>query len=51
MQNARITGVGAYAPDRRLDNAYFDDLLGENVSSWLAENVEIFEFILLLRKR
>ncbi|NRB46120.1 MAG: ketoacyl-ACP synthase III [Saprospiraceae bacterium] len=43
MQNARITGVGAYAPDRRLDNAYFDDLLGENVSSWLAENVEIFE--------
>ncbi|MBX2870566.1 MAG: ketoacyl-ACP synthase III [Saprospiraceae bacterium] len=43
MQNARIAGIGAYAPDRRLDNAYFDELLGEKVSSWLEENVEIFE--------
>lgn len=43
MQNARIAGVGAYAPDRRLDNAYFDQLLGEEVSPWLEENVEIFE--------
>lgn len=43
MQNAIIAGVGAYAPDRRLDNAYFDQQLGENVSTWLEENVEIFE--------
>ena len=43
MQNARISGIGAYAPDRRLDNAFFDDLLGEKVSPWLEENVEIFE--------
>lgn len=43
MQNARITGIGAYAPDRRLDNAYFDKSLGEKVSPWLEENVEIFE--------
>lgn len=43
MQNARIAGVGAYAPDRRLDNTYFDELLDENVSTWLEENVEIFE--------
>ncbi len=43
MQNARIAGVGAYAPDRCLDNTYFDQLLGEKVSPWLEENVEIFE--------
>jgi len=43
MQNAIIAGVGAYAPDRRLGNAYFDQQLGENVSTWLEENVEIFE--------
>lgn len=43
MQNAIIAGVGAYAPTHRLDNAYFDEQLGEKVSPWLEENVEIFE--------
>lgn len=38
-----IAGVGAYAPARRLENTYFDQQLGENVSTWLEENVEIFE--------
>lgn len=43
MRNAIIRSVGAYAPERRLTNAYFDDLLGEDVSTWLEENVQIFE--------
>ncbi len=43
MRNAIIRSVGAYAPERRITNAYFDDLLGENVSTWLEENVQIYE--------
>lgn len=43
MPNAHILSVGAYAPERVVDNAYFDQLLGENVSTWLEENVQIFE--------
>lgn len=43
MQNAIIAATGAYAPPRRIDNAYFDELLGETVSTWLEEKVEIFE--------
>lgn len=43
MQNAIIAATGAYAPARRIDNAYFDELLGETVSIWLEEKVEIFE--------
>lgn len=41
MQTATILSVGAYAPARVLDNQFFNELLGEDVDSWLRQNVEI----------
>jgi 3-oxoacyl-[acyl-carrier-protein] synthase-3 len=41
MQNAVILSTGSYAPDRILTNKYFNDLLGENVDTWLVENLTI----------
>jgi len=41
MQNAIILSVGAYAPSRVVDNQYFNELLGEDVGTWLSENVHI----------
>ncbi len=38
-----LISCGAYAPQRVLPNRYFDELLGEDVSTWLEENVQIFE--------
>lgn len=43
MRNAIIRSVGAYAPERVLPNSWFDELLGEDVSTWLEENVQIYE--------
>ncbi len=43
MRNAKIVASGMYAPERVLRNAFFDELLGEDVSTWLAENVQIYE--------
>jgi 3-oxoacyl-[acyl-carrier-protein] synthase-3 len=43
MRNAAIIACGAYAPDNIITNKYFDQALGENVSTWLEENVCIFE--------
>ncbi|MEM6395029.1 MAG: ketoacyl-ACP synthase III [Bacteroidota bacterium] len=43
MRNAIIAATGAYAPERVVTNQWFDELLGENVSTWLEENVHIFE--------
>lgn len=43
MRNAVILSSGAYAPDRVLPNAYFNELLGEDVDAWLRANVEIYE--------
>ncbi len=43
MRNAIIAGSGAYAPERVIDNAYFNRLLGEDVATWLEDNVEIYE--------
>ncbi|MEL7421447.1 MAG: ketoacyl-ACP synthase III [Bacteroidota bacterium] len=43
MRKAIIAGCGAYAPERVLTNQYFDELLGQDVSTWLEENVQIFE--------
>ena len=43
MPNAIILSTGSYAPDRVVPNSYFDTLLGENVSEWLEENVQIYE--------
>lgn len=43
MRNARITGTGAASPARVVPNAYFNEILGEDVDTWLRENVQIFE--------
>ncbi|MDX1666971.1 MAG: ketoacyl-ACP synthase III, partial [Saprospiraceae bacterium] len=43
MNNATILSVGAYAPSRVLPNEYFNELLGEDVDTWLRENVEIYQ--------
>ncbi len=41
--NAVITGIGSYAPERILTNKFFNDLLGEDVDTWLQENLTIKE--------
>ncbi|WP_437397885.1 3-oxoacyl-ACP synthase III family protein [Flagellimonas lutimaris] len=43
MKNAKIISSGMYVPDDVYTNAYFNELLGEDVDTWLRENVEIFE--------
>jgi 3-oxoacyl-[acyl-carrier-protein] synthase-3 len=43
MPNARIIASGAYAPAQVISNQYFNDVLGENVDTWLRENVHIYE--------
>lgn len=43
MQNATIISTGAAAPDRVLTNEYFNELLNEDVGTWLSENVHIHE--------
>jgi 3-oxoacyl-[acyl-carrier-protein] synthase-3 len=43
MRKAVITGTGMYVPKKVVPNSYFDELLGEDVSTWLSENVHIYE--------
>lgn len=43
MTNAVIKSVGAYAPEKVLSNTFFNELLGEDVDTWLQENVHIKE--------
>jgi len=43
MRNAKIIGSGAYAPERVVPNSYFNELLGEDVDTWLRENLTIRE--------
>jgi 3-oxoacyl-[acyl-carrier-protein] synthase-3 len=43
MPNAIIKSTGAYAPERVLSNNFFNELLGEDVDTWLRENVQIYE--------
>ena len=43
MRNARISGTGSAVPERVVPNAYFNDLLQEDVDTWLRENVQIYE--------
>jgi len=43
MRNATIAAIAAYAPERVITNQYFNDLLGEDVDTWLRENVHIHE--------
>ncbi|MBE0639932.1 MAG: ketoacyl-ACP synthase III [Bacteroidales bacterium] len=42
-RNAFIHSSGIYVPERVIPNSYFNTLLGEDVDSWLRENVEIYE--------
>lgn len=43
MRNAKISACGAYAPARVVSNAFFNELLGEDVDTWLRTNMEITE--------
>lgn len=43
MRNAIIHSSGIYVPENIVPNQYFNELLGEDVDSWLRENVEIYE--------
>lgn len=43
MNNARIISSGAYAPSKVITNDFFNRLLGEDVDTWLSENVQIYE--------
>ncbi len=43
MRNAFIKSVGAYAPNRIVPNSYFNEMLGEDVDTWLRENLTIRE--------
>ena len=43
MRNAYIKSVGAFAPSRVVPNKFFNELLGEDVDTWLRENLTIKE--------
>ncbi|MEL7121396.1 MAG: ketoacyl-ACP synthase III [Bacteroidota bacterium] len=43
MQNATIISCGAYYPERIIPNSWFNEQLGEDVDTWLRENVHIYE--------
>ena len=43
MRNAYIKSSGAYAPAKVVSNQYFNELLGEDVDTWLRENLTIRE--------
>ncbi len=42
-RNAKIVGSGMFVPENIIPNAYFNDLLGEDVDSWLKTHVKIYE--------
>jgi 3-oxoacyl-[acyl-carrier-protein] synthase-3 len=41
MKRAVIHSTGSYAPERQLSNQYFNELLKEDVGTWLVENLTI----------
>ncbi len=43
MRKAIISSTGFYVPERIVTNEYFNQLLGEDVDTWLRENVQIYE--------
>jgi len=43
LKKAVIKSIGAYAPKKVLTNEYFNELLGEDVDTWLRENLTIKE--------
>lgn len=42
-RNAKIIATGMYAPENIVTNEFFNDLLGEDVGTWLEENLTIKE--------
>ena len=42
-RNAKIISTGYYVPDKVLPNSYFNELLGEDVDTWLVDNLTIRE--------
>lgn len=42
-RNARIRATGMYAPDKVVPNEWFNEQLGEDVGTWLEENLTIRE--------
>ncbi len=42
-RNAKIVSTGFYVPEKILPNSYFNDLLGEDVDTWLVDNLTIRE--------
>lgn len=43
MRNAKIIGSGMYVPKKVIPNSYFNEILQEDVDTWLRENVQIHE--------
>ncbi|MEO1021800.1 MAG: ketoacyl-ACP synthase III [Bacteroidota bacterium] len=43
MRSARFVGTGMAVPDRVVSNQWFNDRLGEDVDTWLRENLTIQE--------
>lgn len=42
-RNATILSTGSYVPERVVPNSYFNELLGEDVDTWLKQHVQIYE--------
>ena len=42
MRKAVITGSGAYVPEKIVPNSFFNEVLQEDVDTWLRENVHIY---------
>lgn len=42
-RNAQIAASGMYVPEKVVPNSYFNQLLGEDVDTWLVENLSIKE--------
>jgi 3-oxoacyl-[acyl-carrier-protein] synthase-3 len=42
MRTAKLHSCAFYVPERIIPNSYFDKLLGEDVDTWLKQNVEIY---------
>jgi 3-oxoacyl-[acyl-carrier-protein] synthase III len=43
MRNAYIKSTGSFVPEKVVTNKYFNELLGEDVDTWLIENLQIRE--------
>lgn len=43
IRNAKIVASGMFAPEKVIPNSYFNELLGEDVDTWLRENLTIKE--------